>query len=407
MNQPAASATTWRTPMVILIGGGVCVLMAFGLRGSLGLFLKPMSLDLGWGREVFALALALQNLIWGAIQPFAAAAAEKWGAGRVIALGGILYGAGLYLMASASDPLSFHLTAGLMIGLAQSASALAVVLGAVGRMMPAEKRTFGLGIITAAGAAGQFTVVPVGQVFLTQYGWATSLVLLAAMAVVIVVVSPVMKGRVEDTPKGGDGQATLGAAVAEAARHRGFWLLTAGFFVCGFHVAFVGVHLPAYLADAGMPPETGAWSLALIGLFNVIGCFAAGYLGDRRRKKYLLSWLYILRSVVFVGFILTPISTTSVIIFSVTLGLLWLSTVPLTSGLVGQIFGPRYMGTLFAIVFFNHQVGSFLGIWLGGYYFDAVGSYMPVWWAGVVLGLASALLHWPINDKTMVQPANA
>lgn len=407
MNAQTASTTTWRTPLVILIGGGACVLMAMGMRASLGLFLKPMSLDLGWGRETFAFAMALQNLCWGGFQPFAAAAAEKWGAGRVIAFGGILYGAGLYMMASASDPLSFHLTAGLLVGLAQSGTALAVVLGAVGRIMPAEKRTFGLGMVTAAGAAGQFTVVPIGQVFLSQYGWSTSLVLLAAMAAVIVVVSPVMKGRVEDSPAGGDGQATLGAAVAEAVRHRGFWLLTAGFFVCGFHVAFVGVHLPAYLADAGMPEETGAWALSLIGLFNVIGCFVSGYLGDRRRKKYLLSWLYVLRSLVFVGFILTPISTTSVVIFSVTLGLLWLSTVPLTSGLVGQIFGPRYMGTLFAIVFFNHQVGSFLGIWLGGYYFDTIGSYMPVWWASVVLGLASAALHWPINDKTLVQTANA
>ena len=398
---------TARIPFVILIAGSICVLMAMGLRASQGLFLKPMRVDLGWGREIFAFAMALQNLIWGGVQPFAAAISEKWGTGRGIAGGGLLYAAGLYLMASTSDPLSFHITAGLLIGIAQSGSGLAVVLGAVGRAMPAEKRAWGLGIVTAAGAAGQFTVVPVGQIFLSQYGWSTSLLLLALLAVAIVATAPAMKGRVDTVASATDGSSSLRAAVSEAASHRGFWLLTAGFFVCGFHVAFIGVHLPAYLADAGMPAGTGAWALALIGFFNVIGCFIAGYLGDRQRKKYLLSMLYILRSLVFLAFIMVPVSTTSVLAFSSTIGLLWLSTVPLTSGLVGQIFGPRYMGTLFAIVFFNHQVGSFLGIWLGGYYYDLVGSYMPVWWASVALGMASALLHWPINDRTLVRTANA
>ena len=396
----------WRTPMVILIAGSACVLMAFGLRASLGLFLKPMSLDLGWGRETFALALAVQNLAWGGFQPFAAAAAEKWGTGRIVALGGVLYAAGLLIMAETATPTVFHLSAGVLLGMAQSASALAVVLGAVGRAMPPERRTWGLGIIMAAGAAGQVTIVPVGQVFLSAYDWSFSYVLLALLAVVIVVSAVALKGKSEAPPTiGGEAAAdsTLRAALSEALRHRGYWLLTAGFFVCGFHVSFVGVHLPAYLSDQGMPEAAGAWALALIGLFNIIGSYGAGVIGDKTRKKNALSLLYVLRSLVFVGFIVIPVSTITVAVFSVTLGLLWLSTVPLTSGLVAQIFGPRYMGTLFAIVFFNHQIGSFLGIWLGGYYFDTVGSYMPVWWAGVALGLVSALLHWPIDDKALVR----
>jgi len=409
MNSAAEHRPFWRSPTAILLAGSFCVLMAFGLRASFGLFLNPMNLELEWGVATFSFAIALQNILWGAFQPFASAAAEKWGTGRVIVFGGLLYACGLYLMAAPSDPFMFHMSAGVMVGMAQSACALAVVLGAVGRAMPAEKRSWGLGIVTAAGAAGQFTVVPVGQVFISSFGWSTAYLLMALLAMVIVLCAVPLKGRADALPASGqqDGSLSLTEALREASVHRGYWLLTLGFFVCGFHVAFVGFHLPKYLTDAGLPAETGAWSLALIGIFNVIGSYYAGVLGDKRRKKYLLSYLYLARSVVILVFILTPVSTLSVILFSSALGVLWLSTVPLTSGLVAQIFGTRYMGTLFSIVFFSHQIGSFLGVWLGGYLYDMSGTYMPVWWAGGALGVIAAALHWPINDRQVVRLAPA
>ncbi len=389
--------------MLVLTAGAIVVLFVFGLRASFALFLKPMSLDLGWGREVFALAMATQNLVWGVAQPFASAIAEKWGAGRVIAAGGILYIVGIVLMAYSTDPLTLNLTGGVLIGMAQAGGGLGVVLGAVGRILPDEKRTWGLGIVTAAGAAGQFTVVPAGQLLLSSgIEWLPSMLILGASAIVMVFCAPALAGKpniqaaaqtVVEQDHG------LSAALKQAAHHRGYWLLTIGFFVCGFHVAFVGVHLPAYLSDAGMAAEWGAWALALIGLFNVAGSYIAGVLGDKYRKKNLLVYLYALRSLVFLVFILLPVTPATVLAFSAALGLLWLSTVPLTSGLVAQMFGTRYMGTLFGIVFFNHQVGSFLGVWLGGYFYDTTGSYMPVWWAGVALGIAAALVHWPIQDN--------
>lgn len=392
----------WRTPMVVLGAGAVVALLVFGLRASFALFLKPMSLDLGWGREVFALAMASQNLVWGMAQPFASAIAEKWGAGRVIAGGGILYGIGIYLMAHSLDPLTLNLTGGVLIGMAQAGGGLAVVLGAVGRVLPPERRTWGLGIVTAAGAAGQFTVVPIGQALLTAgIDWLPALLILACGSLVIVMCGLPLAGKpnIQSAAKTVvDADTGLTAALREAAGHRGYWLLTLGFFVCGFHVAFVGVHLPSYLSDMGMAEEWGAWSLALIGLFNVAGSYFAGVLGDKYRKKNLLSALYLLRSLVILLFILLPVSPVTVMLFSASLGILWLSTVPLTSGLVAQMFGPRYMGTLFGVVFFSHQIGSFLGVWLGGYFYDTTGSYLPVWWAGVALGIVAALVHWPIKD---------
>ncbi len=410
MTGSVEARVSWRTPMVVLVAGALVVLMVFGIRASFGLFLKPMSLDLGWGREIFAMALAIQNLLWGAVQPFASAVAEKWGAGRVIAAGGILYGIGIYFMAYSTSPAGFYVSAGLLIGMAQACGGLGVVLGAVARAMPAEKRSWGLGIITAAGAAGQFIIVPIGQGMLSAgMAWLPALLLLGAGSFVIFFCGYPLAGKpdirgaaktvIEDDPG-------LSGALAAAARHQGYWLLTIGFFVCGFHVAFVGVHLPAYLTDIGMAPEWGAWALALIGVFNVLGSYLAGVLGGKHRKKSLLAGLYLLRSLVFLVFIMVPVSTVSVIAFSASLGLLWLSTVPLTSGLVAQMFGIRYMGTLFGIVFFSHQIGSFLGVWLGGYFYDTTGSYMPVWWAGVALGVAAAIVHWPIKDQVPApQPA--
>ena len=388
--------------MVVLAAGALVILITFGLRASFALFLKPMSLDLGWAREVFAFALASQNLVWGLAQPFFSAIAEKWGAGRVIAAGGIMYGLGIFFMAHAIDPVALNLSAGVLVGMAQAACGLAVVLGAVARVLPAHRRTWGLGIVTAAGAAGQFTIVPFGQSLMTHgIEWLPSLLILACGGIVMMMCGiplagkPDIRGAAKTVVEADPG---LSGALRQASKHKGYWLLTLGFFVCGFHVSFVGVHLPAYLSDLGMAEEWGAWSLSLIGLFNVIGSFVAGALGDRFRKKTLLSGLYLLRAIVFVIFIMVPISPLTVILFSATLGLLWLSTVPLTSGLVAQMFGPRYMGTLFGIVFLNHQIGSFLGVWLGGYFYDTTGSYLPVWWAGVVVGVLAAVVHWPIKE---------
>ena len=409
MNTPAGKVSF---PTVIVVAGCVAVLLGMGIRGSQGLYLKPMSVDLGWGREIFAFAMALQNLLWGAFQPFAAAMTEKWGTGRVVAGGGVLYAIGLYIMSISTDPLTFNFSAGLLLGMAQSGCALGAILGAVGRALPDSTRTFGLGMVTAAGAAGQFTVVPIGQAFLSHYGWSTSFVLLGLLSIIIVFAAYFLRGRPpeEKTEAPADGSAPalgMGGMLSLASKDTSFWFLTSGFFVCGFHVAFITVHMPAYLDDKGLPTELGAYSLMLIGLFNVLGSFIAGYMGGRFSKKYLLSMLYTLRAITIAIFIMVPISTPSVLVFSVAMGLLWLSTVPLTSGLVAVIYGTRYMGTLFGIVFFSHQVGSFLGVWLGGYFYDTTGSYDPIWWAGIVLGFAAALLHWPIREQTRNEAVNA
>ena len=400
-------------PVVIVVAGSVAVLIGMGIRGSQGLYLKPMSVDLGWGREVFAFAMAMQNLLWGAFQPFAAAMTEKWGTGRVVAGGGVLYAVGLYIMSISQDPLTFNFSAGLLLGMAQSGCALGAILGAVGRALPESSRTFGLGMVTAAGAAGQFTVVPIGQAFLTYYGWSTSFVLLSLLSIIIVFAAIFLRGKPPEAKaagpsEGGGGEVlSMSGMLSLASKDSSFWFLTAGFFVCGFHVAFISVHMPAYLDDKGLPTELGAYSLMLIGLFNVLGSFIAGYMGGKYSKKYLLSTLYCLRSVTIAIFIMLPISTPSVLVFSVAMGLLWLSTVPLTSSLVATIYGTRYMGTLFGIVFFSHQVGSFLGVWLGGYFYDTTGSYDPIWWAGIALGLTAAILHWPIHEKTRAEAVNA
>ncbi len=395
------SARSWRTPMLVLAAAAITVILSMGLRSSFGLFLRPMTADLGWGREVFAFGMALQNVLWGAFQPLAGAIADRFGAGKVIASGGVLYAVGLYVMSTTSSPLDFHLSAGLLIGMAQSGAGLSVVLGAAGRVFPEERRSWALGVITAAGSLGQFSIVPLGQAFLTAYGWQVSFLLLGVIALLIVPMGSALRGRAEPLTASDD--QTLRQALREAVAHKGFLLLTLGFYVCGFHVAFIGVHLPAYLVDRGASAELGAWALSLIGLFNIIGSYTAGVLGGRRSKKYLLSTIYVLRALAFLGFIIVPMTLTSVLLFSAAIGLLWLSTVPLTSGLVAQIFGPRYMATLFGIVFFSHQLGSFTGVWLGGYLYDTTGSYDVVWWAGVALGIAAAIVHWPIDDKAVAR----
>ena len=389
-----------RTALLAIGCGSIIVLLSFGIRSSFGLFLQPMSQDFGWGREVFAFAMALQNLVWGASQPFVGMIADRWGSGRTLAGGGLLYALGVWLMSETSSPLGLHLSAGILLGLALSGTGFAVVLAAVGRSVAPERRSAALGLTTALGSLGQFLLPPIGQAFLAAYGWQTALALLAFGSLAMVAVAAGVQGRPQAAP--GDTQ-TLRQAISEARAHSGYLLLTAGFFVCGWHVAFIAVHLPAYLADGGLSTEIAAWCLALVGLFNVIGSYAAGVLGGRVSKKYCLSFLYLARAILILGFIMLPLTATSALLFSAIIGLLWLSTVPLTSGLVAQMFGPRYMATLFGFVFFSHQVGSFLGVWLGGYLYDAYGSYDLIWWLSIALGLIAALLHWPIDERTVLR----
>ncbi len=385
----------------LILAGGSILFLAMGTRQSFGLFLAPMSAELGWGREVFSLAIAVQNLLWGLAQPFFGMIADKYGPARLIAAGGVLYVIGLVLMATSTSAWQMHLGAGLFVGFALSASAFAVILGAVGQAAPPERRSTALGITGMIGAVGQFVMVPGNQLLIGELGWSVSLLLLAAGAALIVPLAAAFaRGRgaseaaVEAEPK-----QSLREAVGEAARHGGFWYLSAGFFVCGFHVTFIMTHLPAFAADSGLPGWTGAAALSLIGLFNIVGTLLFGALGDRYRKKYLLSILYLLRSLVIAGLLVAPLTPTTLLVFGGAMGVLWLATVPLTTGLVGEIFGVRYLTTLFSIVFLSHQVGAFLGVWLGGLAYDLTGSYDKVWLAAIILGVLAAALHWPIADR--------
>ena len=388
---------------VIAIGAGsFTVALSFGIRSSFGLFLQPMSADLGSGREMFALALAIQNLVTGAAQPFVGMFADRWGVARTVVAGGLLYALALYLMATAASAFELYVSGGLLVGIALSGTSFGVVLAAVGRAVPAELRSTALGITTATGSFGQFLMPPIGQALISSYGWQTTLMFLATTALLMIVAARGLRSG-DTAGAHSDDRQTLGAALREASQHTGFLYLTAGFFVCGWHVAFIGVHLPAYLADGGISASVAAWSLALVGLFNVIGSYSAGVLGGRLSKTYCLSVLYGARSLLILVFIVVPLSVTSALIFSAIMGLLWLSTVPLTSGLVAQIFGPRYMATLFGIVFFSHQVGAFIGVWLGGYLYDVRGSYDVIWWLSIALGLTAALLHWPIDERAVLR----
>ncbi len=385
-----------------IVAGSLIALLNLGIRANFGLFLEPVTVTRGWGRETFALAIAIQNLLWGLGQPFAGAVADRFGTARVLAVGGLCYAAGVILMAQASSPLELYLTTGVLIGLGLAGTSFALVLASVGRMVAEDQRSRVLGLITAAGSMGQFLLVPLGQLALGLYGWQLALLLLGLLTLAIVPLSLPMRGR----PQFGAlvYQQTLNQALREAGGHGSYWYLNAGFFVCGFHVTFIATHLPAYVRDLGLAPQLGAWALALIGLFNVIGAYSAGVLGGRYSKKYLLSFLYLARAVAIALFVLLPPSPASVLLFAAAIGLLWLSTVPLTSGLVALMFGPRYLATLFGIVFLSHQLGAFLGVWLGGYLFDTTGSYAVVWWLSVALGVLAGLLHWPIREQAIARP---
>ena len=391
---------SWRTPTVVLICATTIMLLSFGIRQTYGLFVIPISSEFGWTRGVFSFAVALQSLIWGGAQPFLGVLADRFGSAKVIAASALVYVAGLYLMSVSTTPGAMIWSTAFLTGVAMSGTSFTLLLAVIGRSAPAGKRSLYLGIGSAGGSSGQFLVVPLGQYFISSYGWVEALVLLALIAGIMVPLSAAVAEKTQ-TAHSFQRDQTPGQALREATHQPAYLLLTAGFFVCGFQTLFIGTHLPALLEDAGIPPDLGATALALIGFFNVIGCLLWGALGNRTSKKSMLSLLYLLRSVLMTAFFVLPITELSIIVFASLLGLLFLGTVPLTSGIVAQIFGVKYMAMLYGIVFLNHQIGSFLGIWLGGVLFDYTGSYDTVWWTAVALGVAAAIVNWPIDERTI------
>jgi predicted MFS family arabinose efflux permease len=397
MTAPTGAAATWRTPTVVLVCGGLILTLGMGIRHGFGLFLQPVTADMHWSRETFALALAVQNLVWGATQPFAGMLADKYGSGRVVLGGTLLYVLGLLLMAHPTTPLAFVLSAGVLIGTGQSGVTFSVISGVLGRAFPPEKRSMALGISAAAGSFGQFAVLPLTQWLLSHVGWVGALVALGGVGLLM---APLAAAMIERRVSHAHAfQQSAGEAMREALGHRGYMLLTVGFFVCGFQVVFVGVHLPAYLADHGLPASVAVTALALIGLFNIVGTYTTGWLGARMPKRYILSFIYFGRAVVIALFVFLPLSPASVYAFAVALGLLWLSTVPPTNGIVAHIFGVRYLAMLSGFTFFSHQIGSFLGAWLGGKLYDTTGSYDLVWYLAIALGIIAGLLNLPIDER--------
>jgi MFS family permease len=396
---------TWRTPLVIVVCGCLIGMLTFGPRSTFGFFMQPMSREFSWGRDVFGLALAIQNLLWGIGQPLAGAIADRFGSLRVISVGALMYAAGLILMRYAATPLSLDISAGVLIGLGLSGCSFNLVLSAFGKLLPPEWRGVALGAGTAAGSFGQFVFAPFGVAMLDNFGWPTALTVFAGLMLLVVPLSLALatpssaKSAVVVTE-----QQTFKHALAEAFGHRSYILLVLGFFTCGFQLAFTTVHLPAYLVDRGLSVQIGGWVIATIGLFNIVGSLSVGWLQSRLPKRYILSVIYFVRALTIAAFILLPMTTYSAIIFGVFTGLTWLSTVPPTSSLVALMFGTRWLATLYGFAFFSHQVGGFLGVLLGGLVFEKFNSYTPIWWLSVLFGVLSALINLPIVEAPVPRP---
>ncbi|HVX98957.1 MAG TPA: MFS transporter [Pseudorhodoplanes sp.] len=401
MSRALALPAALRTPAIIVVCGCLIAMLTFGPRSALGLFLTPLSTENGWGRDVFALALAIQNLLWGVGQPFAGGIADRFGMVRVFWAGAIMYGLGIALMAYSTTPLMLDLTAGVLIGFGLSGCSFNLVLGAFGKLVPEQWRGFSLGAGTAAGSFGQFLFSPLAAALNGHFGWQATLVLFGLLMLAILplalalATAPTPPSKVPDVAE----QQSLGHALSEAFGHRSYVLLVLGFFTCGFQLAFITVHLPAYLVDRGLTLEVGAWTVALIGLFNIVGSLSAGWLSSRMPKRYLLSFIYFVRAAAIVAFIVLPPSIPATLIFGAVTGLMWLSTVPPTSGLVAVMFGTRWLSMLFGFCFFSHQVGGFLGVLLGGIAFERTGSYDLIWWLAAFFGVASAIINLPIVEK--------
>jgi predicted MFS family arabinose efflux permease len=396
--------TRSRSALIVLVAAGLILMLAIGTRQGFGLFLHPMCTALGWGRETFSAAIALQNLVWGFAQPFTGMIADRYGAARVTAVGGLLYSLGLVMMAYSTTGPALDVSAGLLIGLGLSGASFGVVLGVVGRAVPPERRTAALGLVGAGGSIGQFVMLPYGQLLISQFGWFNALLVLAASAFLIV---PLAAAFASKAVARSGGQQPIASALREAGRHRGFWLATVSFAVCGFQTVFIMTHLPAYMVDRGATALEGMTALAIIGFANIAGSIGAGILGDRYRKKHVLVWIYAVRAVAIAAFIAVPPSPAVTWAFAVVLGLTWLGTVPLTNALVAQIFGVQYLSTLFSIAFLGHQVGGALGAWLGGYVFDATGSYLGVWMIAIGASVVAAVMCLPIDERPLRRPVPA
>jgi MFS family permease len=396
----ATIAGAWRTPVVILACGCLIGAIGFGPRAALGLFLTPMSAANSWSREVFSLALAIQVIVWGTAQPFVGAIADRFGTVRVLAIGAVLYCIGLSLMAYSTTPGELDLTAGLLSGLGIAGTSFTLVIAAFSKLMPPHMRSLAFGAGTAAGSFGQFLFSPLAVGFIEWFGWQHALVVFGFITLSVIPLALALRTPPMDPNSQHEAsQQSLRHALVEAFGHRSYVLLVLGFFTCGFQLLFITVHLPAYLVDRGLSVDAGAWALGTIGLFNIVGSITSGWLGDRMPKRYLLSVIYTLRSLAVVVFISLPMSNASAICFGAVMGLLWLSTVPPTSGLVALMFGTRWMATLFGFAFFSHQVGGFLGVWLGGLLYTATGSYNVVWWLSVAFGIVSAIINLPIIER--------
>lgn len=396
-------------PEIIVAAGCLIALITFGPRASAGLFQLPMTLQFHWGRDTFGLALAIQNLLWGLGAPFAGAIADRFGTVRVLCVGAVLYAAGLVTMAYATTPLQLHLGAGVLIGFGLSACSFNLVLAAFGKLLPEQWRPMAFGAGTAAGSFGQFLFPPIGNILIDTLGWQQALVMFAVTLLPILPISIVLATRRTGTAAAAAAanlpNQSVKQALTEAFRHRSYVLLVLGFFTCGFQLAFITVHMPAYLKDAGLPAWVGGWTLAVIGLANAVGSLSSGWLSTRMPKRHLLAWIYLGRAVAIAAFIMLPASPLTAITFGVVIGLFWLSTVPPTSSLVMLMFGTKYMAMLYGFAFFSHQVGGFLGVWLGGVFYEAMGNYQFVWWLSVALGVASALINLPIVERPVERAA--
>jgi MFS family permease len=386
------------SPTTILLSGGAIIMLSLGIRHGFGIFLRPMTLDLQWPRATFAFAIALQNLVWGFAQPFVGMVADRFGAGRVLAAGGFLYAAGLVLMAQATTGFELALSTGVLVGLGLSGT-YTIVFGVVGRTVRAERLSMALGVLSALASFGQFAMLPYGQALISSIGWWWALMILAINAGLILPLAIPLSGDHGTSAGASALPQSVSSALLEARSHRGFWLVILGFFVCGFQVVFIATHLPAYLLDHGMSVDVGMVALALIGLANIPGSFLAGYWGGRYPKKLLLTGIYVVRAAIIAAFLLAPITEWSVYLFAIALGLVWLGTVPLTSGIVAQIFGVQYLSMLFGIVYLGHQIGAFLGSWLGGYVYDRTGSYEIVWMIAILLSGMAAVANLLANDQ--------
>lgn len=408
MSQPTSTLASPRSQFIfiILIAGCAIASLGFGPRAALGLFLSPMTEANGWGRDLFAFALALQVLLWGAAQPISGAFADRYGPVRVLSVGAILYASGLWLMAYSTSPTMLTISAGVFMGLGISASSFTIVIAAFGKLLPPEWRSTAFGAGTAAGSFGQFLFSPLAVGLMHGFGWQNALVLFGCIVLLIIPLSLVL-ATPKDAPASTAPKQSLRNALSEALGHRSFVLLVLGFFTCGFQLLFITVHLPAYVVDRGLSVDVGAWTIGVIGLFNIAGSLTAGWLGDKMPKRYLLAAIYFLRSLAVVAYISFPVTAASSIMFGAVMGFLWLSTVPPTSGLIAIMFGTRWFATLFGVAFLSHQIGGFLGVWLGGVLYEQFGSYDPIWWGSIALGIVSALLHLPIVEKPVVRAAPA